>query len=297
MKNILFITLFLFSASVVFSQEIVTNIRATFSDTIVYVFYDLKKSADVELYVSLNNGDSFWGPLKNVTGNVGKNQVHGNGKVILWEAHKEFGDFESDKVKFKIVTDEHNGNSLQNTTNWGHFDKHSYVDLGLPSGTLWATCNVGANSPEEYGNYYAWGEIVSKKSSNISNYTYLENPTNLPASADVATKLSNGWRMPTKKEMAELKNYCKVTSSTINNTNGLLFTGPNGNSIFLPFAGYRSGSELLNAGFYGFYWTSSINTEDKNSVWYLDIGSDKTYISTCYREYGRSIRPVRSQTK
>lgn len=167
-----------------------------------------------------------------------------------------------------------------------------WVDLGLPSGIKWATCNVGANYPAEYGNYYAWGEVVSKRSSNMSNYTYLENPTNLPASADVAAKLSNGWRMPTKKEIAELKNYCKVTSSTINDTNGLLFTGPNGNSIFLPFAGYRSGSELLNAGFYGFYWTSSINTEDKNSVWYLDIGSGKAGISTCYREYGRSIRPV-----
>jgi hypothetical protein len=86
---------------------------------------------------------------------------------------------------------------------------HEYVDLGLPSGTLWATCNVGANSPEEYGDFFAWGEVEPKEEYTNENYTYTETSNVLPLSADAANaNWGEAWRMPTRNEQDELRIYC-----------------------------------------------------------------------------------------
>ena len=125
-------------------------------------------------------------------------------------------------------------------------DTHEYVDLGLPSGLLWATCNVGANAPEEYGDYFAWGEIVPKDVYNWSTYQYYDGSnlakytgsdgltTLLPGDDAATTNWSNGWRMPTKEEWQELLDNTTNKWTTQNGVNGRLFTGSNGNSLFLP---------------------------------------------------------------
>ena len=168
---------------------------------------------------------------------------------------------------------------------------HYWVDLGLPSGTLWATCNVGANTPTEYGSYFAWGEPTTKSTFTSSNYTYSSNPSTLPASADAATaNWGTGWRMPTQAEMQELIDNCTVTWTTQSGVNGCLFTGPNGNSMFLPAAGYRLDSELYGAGFNGVYWSSSLYSG--NRAWVLGFYSGSYGVNYDYRDYGQSVRAV-----
>lgn len=171
---------------------------------------------------------------------------------------------------------------------------HYWVDLGLPSGTLWATCNVGANTPTEYGSYFAWGEPTTKSTFTSSNYTYSSNPSTLPASADAATaQWGASWRMPTYSEMNELLTNCTVTFTMQDGVSGRLFVGPNGNSIFLPAAGYREGVGLYDVGT-GNYWTSSCYT---NQIFARDFFFDSVvcYINYGNRYLGFSIRPVCSQ--
>lgn len=174
----------------------------------------------------------------------------------------------------------------------GTLNGHDWVDLGLPSGTKWATCNVGAVAPAVYGYYYAWGETTPKSTYTSSNYTYTSNPTTLPSSADAATSnWGAGWRMPTKTEMLELIDNCTVTWTTQNGVNGCLFTGSNGNSIFLPAAGERSGSELGSAGSQGCYWSSSLSGGSSYAVslFFNLYNCDQRYK---YRYYGQSVRAV-----
>ncbi|MCR5659885.1 MAG: DUF1566 domain-containing protein [Bacteroidales bacterium] len=192
---------------------------------------------------------------------------------------------------------------------------HAYVDLGLPSGLLWATCNVGAESPEDYGDYFAWGETEPKDTYNWSIYQYCmgsqntltkycskagygyngftDNLTMLLPEDDVATaSWGNDWRMPTKEEFEELYNNTTVTWTTQNGVNGHLFTASNGNSLFLPAAGYRNESSL-GAGSYGGYWSSSLNTNYPNNAWGFYFSSGNYYMGYNYRDYGQSIRAVR----
>ena len=194
---------------------------------------------------------------------------------------------------------------------------HEYVDLGLPSGTLWAACNVGANSPEEYGDYFAWGETEPKSDYSWSTYKYynstentmtkycassddygtVDNKTELEPSDDAATaNWGSGWQMPSREQCDELYNssYTTTTWTTMNGVEGRMITSKsNGNSIFLPAAGYRYDSSLSNAGSSGDYWSRSLNTSDSNYAYRLHFYSSNidTYVS--YRFYGRSVRPVR----
>ena len=188
----------------------------------------------------------------------------------------------------------------------GFVNGHEYVDLGLPSGIKWATCNVGANSLEDYGNYYAWGETTIKSTyyesssttyglnySQLETQDYIDGGGNLTAQYDAARANWGGaWRMPTKSEMQELINKCNWTWTTLNGKNGYKVTGPNGNSIFLPAAGYRYGSSHGNAGNYGYYWSSMPNKSYAHFANYLEFGSDKHFMLNHNRYYGQSVRPV-----
>ena len=201
------------------------------------------------------------------------------------------------------------------TGTMGGVNGHTWVDLGLPSGTLWATCNVGATNPEDYGNYYAWGETITKdeyswvtysfcngaedkltkycNNSSYGNNGFTDALTTLEASDDAATaSWGAGWRMPTYDEMNELKNNCTVTWTTHNGVRGRLFSGPNGNSIFLPAAGYLDGSGLHYAGTYGDYWSSLLGTNNPSIAWSLHFGSGNTIMRSYVRYYGFSVRPV-----
>ncbi len=190
---------------------------------------------------------------------------------------------------------------------------HDYVNLGLPSGTLWATCNIGATTPEDYGDYFAWGETKTKSEYNWSTYKYcngsydtltkyctdsssgiVDNKTTLESSDDAATANWGGdWRMPTLEEQIELFSKC-TWSWTENHKNtgvaGRIVTGPNGNSIFLPAAGNRDETGLNRVGAEGFYWSSSLIEQITTSACGLFVGLG--YGDSDERYRGRSVRPV-----
>ena len=188
---------------------------------------------------------------------------------------------------------------------------YEYVDLGLS--VKWATCNVGASKPEEYGDYFAWGETTTKSTYNWSTYKYcngsyntltkynnsssygsVDNKTTLELADDAARANWGGsWRMPTDAEMIELHSNCTWTLTTQNGVNGYKVTSKkNGNSIFLPAAGYRGDSSLSHAGSYGFYWSSSLHTGCPYSACYLYFDSDHVDRYGNNRYYGYSVRPV-----
>ena len=198
-------------------------------------------------------------------------------------------------IFFIIISGNSNGsvaskNNVSSTT--GTLNGHDWVDLGLPSGTKWATCNIGATKSEDYGYYYAWGETKPKKKNNGKNYKYNDNPIVLSSKDDVATaNWGSGWRMPTQAEMDELSSNCTHKWTTQNGVNGLLFTGTNGNSIFLPAAGSRSDSSLDKAGLSGCYWTSSFEPGD-DFPWFFLFASDDYDVGLTNRYYGFSVRPV-----
>ena len=173
---------------------------------------------------------------------------------------------------------------------------HEYVDLGLPSGLKWATCNVGASSAEEYGDYYAWGEIETKSEYTEDNSkTYDKSMSDISGNSiyDVArAKWGGSWRLPTKKELEELESKCKWKWTTINGKKGYKVIGPNGNSIFMPAAGYRDGSSLDYAGEYGKYWSSAPYESLDYCAYCLFFDSSYQPYAWFGRLYGQSVRPV-----
>ena len=206
------------------------------------------------------------------------------------------------------------GNNVTNDT----VEAHEFVDLGLPSGTLWAICNVGASSPEDFGDYFAWGETTPKDIYDWDSYKYggmvndlfamskyctdsiygldgfVDNMTVLEATDDAATvNWGADWRMPTKVEWKEL--YLKTTNSWAvqNGVNGWLFTAPNGNSLFLPATGFRLDGELIGPGL-GIYWSSSLHTVFNERGWSFHFEGENCHVCGTYeRNRGQVIRAVR----
>ena len=186
------------------------------------------------------------------------------------------------------------------------------MDLGLPSGTLWACCNVGATNPEEYGGYYAWGETEEKSYYDWSTYKWckgefntmtkyctnsscgtVDNKKSLSATDDVAhVKWGGNWRMPTRAEQDELRTKCRWTWTTKNGVNGYKVVGTNGNSIFLPAAGYRNEEELYDVGSNGYYWSSSLG--ESYSYYARGLGFCSSGVDWYYgsRYNGQSVRAV-----
>ena len=177
---------------------------------------------------------------------------------------------------------------------------HAYVDLGLS--VKWATCNVGADSPSDYGNYYAWGETTTKSTYTKDNSkTWGKDAYNRDiggdASLDAARANWGGtWRLPTKSEFTELINNCTWTWTTQGGHNGYKVTskkkGYEDRSIFLPAAGWRYGSSLSNAGEYGFYWSSSPYGSNSLYARCLNFYSSSHSTRWGYRSHGFSVRPV-----
>lgn len=177
------------------------------------------------------------------------------------------------------------------------------IDLGLPSGTKWASYNVGATKPEEYGGYYAWGETEEKDVYNTSTYKYYQNGSYVSLGSDISgteydvahVKWGGDWRMPNRNDIKELYDNCTSEWTTLNGVNGRKITSNiNGNSIFLPAAGYRWDSGLYNAGDYGSYWSSTLYGNYPSRAYGLDFYSgDAFWIHDSRRYYGRSVRPVR----
>ena len=166
------------------------------------------------------------------------------------------------------------------------------VELGLS--VKWASCNVGASSPEDYGDYYAWGETSEKTYYSEENYLYYDSYIGNDISGtkyDVAhIKCGGDWRMPTKGELKELLEECDWTWTTLNGVNGCKVTGPNGNSIFLPAAGGRSEADIIDRGLAGYYWSSSFDDDNNDAVGMMFYDEDYVYVYGS--PAGISVRPV-----
>lgn len=212
----------------------------------------------------------------------------------------------------------------------GTINGYEWVDLGLTSGLKWATCNVGASAPEEYGDYFAWGEIepyyisqapltwkdgktgydwvsykfrtsgdswdslIFNKYNYNSNYGSVDNKSVLDPEDDAAyVNWGNSWRMPTQEEWWELLRECTLTRTTINGIYGLQITSnTSDNSIFLPFAGNRRRTLLYNVGSRGDYWSSSLSSFYPYEAQSVAFASDFSKAESDYRCYGQSVRPV-----
>ena len=199
-----------------------------------------------------------------------------------------------------------------NTGATGSENGYEYVDLGLS--VKWATCNVGATKAEEYGDYFAWGEVAPKETYDWSTYKWCygsyntltkyytsdfgtDNKTVLEAADDAARANWGGsWRMPTDAELTELHEQCTWTWTTQNGVYGYKVTskksGYTNKSIFLPAAGSRNDGSLNSAGSGGHYWSSSLYTDSPHSARRVSFYSDIVLRYRDYRYYGFSVRPV-----
>jgi len=257
-----------------------------------------------------------------LNGNTLKLNVSYDGSGSLTEdGDSVSGDLEDGVVNVSFTKQ---GSSNNNNSN------HEYVDLGLPSGTLWATCNVGASSPEKYGDYFAWGETETQTYYGWATYKYAngtsdedpeltkycnkpgygyngftDNLTVLLPEDDAATaNWGNGWRMPTYNEFYELLQFTTQISVVQNGVIGCRFTSSNGNSIFFPAAGYRYNGDHYAAGSTGIYWSSSLSSEilgilANDEMPCMALGLAPIYginndLIIPYRCKGFSVRPVRA---
>lgn len=204
--------------------------------------------------------------------------------------------------------------------NYQAVSSHEYVDLGLPSGTLWATCNIGSDAPENYGDYFAWGETQTKDIYNWSTYQYCNGSENtltkycsldeygyngftdslsILQQGDDAAKVNWGenWRMPVEEEWVELIENTTSEWTSQNGIYGMLFTAENGNTLFLPGAGCRYESNLNGAGESCNYWSSLLSIYNPLRASAAGFGNMYSEVFDARRCIGYSVRPVRSSTQ
>ena len=194
------------------------------------------------------------------------------------------------------------------------FPDDRWVDLGLPSGILWAAYNVGATSPEEYGDYYAWGEINTKNSYSAENYKYFiqwseseydKIPTykhigeNISGTSyDIAASYNNDGttRMATISDLEELVNYCSIQRETLNSISGYRIIGPNSNSIFVPSAGSYEDDNNELLGYECYFWIGNTAGNESSYHFSMDEYEDKCiWDDECYRHFGLPVRPVKDK--
>ena len=178
------------------------------------------------------------------------------------------------------------------------------IDLGLPSGTKWASFNVGASCPEEYGGYYAWGEVSEKSVYIHDTYQYdwdwgetYQYGSSFPGDDIAGTQFDvayvqwgGSWMMPSFDQIEELLEYCGCEWTAENGVYGKLFIGPSGDSIFLPAAGYHGYGGLYHAGSDGYYWSSTRYDVHDSYIIDFDSGGEIRNVDDCFR--GLSVRPV-----
>ena len=248
----------------------------------------VKQNAKATITITEGEAASYVVLLPNTTANV--DLKSNTSKKVTFE-----GGVEASKIYYKFIS-----NMEYKPLVWVDYKEeingHAYVDLGLPSGLLWATCNVGAETPEEYGNYYAWGEINVKstyKDSNCSTNGVQMTDVSGNYEYDAATdNWGSSWRIPSKDELSELKNMCIWTWTTRNGVNGYNVEGPNGNIIFLPAAGSRYWSSLDNAGKNGVYLSSTPYENGNYNAYILSFDGSSYGLYNSGRLSGRSVRPV-----
>ena len=210
----------------------------------------------------------------------------------------KYNSFETEVQRFNLGDGDDGDDSGSDSEIAGH----EYVDLGLPSGLKWATCNVGAEKPEDYGDYFAWGEIETK-----SEYTESNSLTHGKQMDDIsgdvqydvaAANWGGSWRMPTKDEMIELVSNCEwewilIEKNDYDSVKCYKGIGPNGNSVIFPVAGCYNGPSLISVGTGGLCWTSTPYDVKLNlayEFYFNDYNAEVSYIGN--RFIGQSVRPV-----
>ena len=199
----------------------------------------------------------------------------------------------------------------QRDTDYHVYEYEPVVDLGLS--VKWASCNLGADSPEKNGNYYAWGEVGTKKEYNWQTYRWckdaydtqtkyntkyefgvIDYKIQLEKCDDAAyMQLGGKWRIPTVQEWFELYEKCIWNRATMNGIKGYMVTSRiNNNSIFLPFSGFRYNDAIGDVGKFGFYWSSSLDPHDPDRAWSADLSADNHIMFAIMRYRGYSVRPV-----
>lgn len=200
-------------------------------------------------------------------------------------------------TSFTACSNDDNAQDSERKTNMTQLEA---IDLGLPSGTGWCNMNVGATSPEQAGNYYAWGECEPKASYNESNYKHFEKHLGKDIAGteyDVAFKtLGEGWSIPSRDQISELVNSCTWKLTSLKGTTGYKVTGPNGNSIFLPAAGCTRNSEIEPEGINecGYYWSSTAFEHDETGAYILTFYDDVKEYNVAARDKGLTVRAVRN---
>ena len=226
---------------------------------------------------------------------------------FIWDAVE--GNVEEPTVE---VYDTNDGIKEEYVDLSGTLNGYEWVDLGLPSGLKWASCNVGASSPEDYGDYFAWGETRPKSEYSWSTYklchgtydtqtkynnnNFKENYT-LSLEDDAARQnWHSSWRIPTKDEWLELREHCTWTWTTYKDVEGMLVYGPAGTCIFLPAAGYADKKNISDMTAFGGYWSASRSEENTYNAGISSFHSGKEFMKNkwqnVYRCRGYSVRPV-----
>lgn len=195
-----------------------------------------------------------------------------------------------------LVVPEENKKSVSDVAN--RIGGHEYVDLGLPSGILWAAANIGADSPSDLGEYFAWGEVAFKKEYNRENSLTFQQKVGKEIYGgpyDAARKIwGDPWRLPTKADLEELIKHCKWELTETGGCYGYKVTGPNGKSIFFPMGGFRAFEDQRPEflGTQGRYWTATAFEEDQDTSYLLIMDTEGYGIDNYWRYLGHNIRPV-----
>ncbi|HIT48480.1 MAG TPA: hypothetical protein IAC34_03185 [Candidatus Coprenecus stercoripullorum] len=198
----------------------------------------------------------------------------------------EFVIYDGDRLIYVTV--------IQPAGGTGETNGHEWVDLGLS--VRWATCNVGASVPSEYGDYYAWGEIETKteytEENSVTSGVELGDISGNPQYDAATANWGEGWRMPTEQELQELVDRCVWEWTSQGDSYGYKVTGPNGNSIYLPAAGNRFESSFYDVGESGYYWSSTPYESGTQYADGLRFDSGCCYVEWGDRCIGSSVRPV-----
>ena len=199
----------------------------------------------------------------------------------------------------RVDTGDGDKSSQNDSVGLGSFNGHEYVDLGLPSGNLWATCNVGASLPEEYGGYYIMGNGINKflyeyyEDNDIEKYFKCDELSNLVEVLDGLENIDwgNGWHIPRMEDFEELIANCRCERAEQNGVRGCLFVAPNGNKLFFPCAGYCYNGKLISSGEMNYYRISPLSYP--NDAWIAgdNLGSGG-FGAGGLNDCGLSVRPV-----
>ena len=305
-------------------SEVVLPLRGVLNTTVAIAYLDLANitSLDGEAILGTEynfqyNGNDFEFVVTedpdakiNVTNGTEKSHIvlfpngNNNVKIKCKRASKDLSyefkkGIESNKHYYRFISDKERAVlKWEETEAEIEEQDHEWVDLALPSGNLWAIYNIGATKPEEYGDYYAWGEIETKEVYNLStslNYGKRLNDFQGDPTYDVAAaKWGGDWRMPNYDDMIELANYCIWEWTTQNGVIGYLVTSKqNGEKLFMPAAGCRANTTVLYAGSDGYYFGSTPEGAGTENAWMIWFNESKRTVDGCVRAYGNTIRPVK----